>query len=174
MVRVRSARLRSVCRGDLPPSAPCAFDSLPAVDQPGKAHRRALPGKRPGPARLHADLDLGAETARLAGRDLAGKHPLVPRCRRTRSQDSAASKHQIPMCSIFVPCSQYVWPRALLLDQSGFLLPALSDAPDACHPSRSLGPCRQASGASDTNQADCVKTQVRRDTTELSIASDAI
>ena len=31
----------------------------------------------------------------------------------------------------------------------GFLLPALSDALDACRPSLSLGPCRQASEASD-------------------------
>ena len=41
------------------------------------------------PARLR-----GAEAARLAGRDLAGEYPLVPRSRRTRSEDPAPGRRQ--------------------------------------------------------------------------------
>ena len=83
-----------ICRGPLSPSAPGAFYSLPAVDQPEQAHRRALPGKQPGPARVHAGPARSVEAARLAGRDLAGEHPLVPRCRGTRSQDPATGRRQ--------------------------------------------------------------------------------
>ena len=53
--------------------------SLPAVAEPGQAHRRALSGKQPGAPRLRAGPDRGAETARLAGGGLAGKYPSVPR-----------------------------------------------------------------------------------------------
>ena len=66
---------------------------LPLLNQ-SQAHRRALPRKQPGPARLRAGPDRGAEAARLAGRDRAGEHPLVPRSRRTRSQDPAPGRRQ--------------------------------------------------------------------------------
>ena len=62
-----------VCRGSLHPSAPGAVHSLPALDHPGQAHRRALPREQPGPPGLRAGPDRGAEAARLAGGDLAGE-----------------------------------------------------------------------------------------------------
>ena len=54
------------CRS-LYPAAWRPLHSLPAVAEPGQAHRRALPGKQPGAPRLRAGPDRGAETARLAG-----------------------------------------------------------------------------------------------------------
>ena len=43
---------------------------LPLINQ-GKLDRRALPGKQPGPARVHAGPACGVEAARLAGRGRA-------------------------------------------------------------------------------------------------------
>ena len=42
------------------------------------------------PSRLHAGSHRGAEAAGLAGGDLAGEYPPVPRSRRTRSEESGA------------------------------------------------------------------------------------
>ena len=55
----------------------CPLHSLPAVAEPGQAHRRALSGKQPDPPRLRPGPDRGAETARLAGRNRVGKYPSV-------------------------------------------------------------------------------------------------
>ena len=83
-----------VCGGSVHPSAPGPFHSLPAAAQPGQAHRCALPREQPGSAGLRAGPDRGAEAARLAGGDLAGEHPPVPRSRGTRSEDPAPGRRQ--------------------------------------------------------------------------------
>ena len=83
-----------VCGGSIHPSAPGPFHSLPAADQPGQTHRRALSREQPGSSRLRAGPHRGAEAARLAGRDLAREQPLVPRSRGTRSEDPAPGRRQ--------------------------------------------------------------------------------
>ena len=79
-----------VCRGSLHPRAPGAVHSLPALDHPGQAHRRALSREQPGPPRLRAGPDRGAEAARLAGGDRAGEYPFVPRSRTNAKPRSGA------------------------------------------------------------------------------------
>ena len=74
-----AAAENAFCCRSLHPAACRPLHSLPAVAEPGQAHRRALPGKQPGAPRLRAGPDRGAETARLAGGGLAGKYPSVPR-----------------------------------------------------------------------------------------------
>ncbi len=54
-------------------------NSLPALDQSGQAHRRALPREQSGAGRLRANPDRGAEAARFAGGDGAGERSLVRR-----------------------------------------------------------------------------------------------
>ena len=69
-------------------------------------------------------------------------HRQSRRCATSNSQTRTTRDDQIP---IGRPRQHHEPPR-------GFLPPALSDAPDTCHPDTSLGPCRQVSGASDNPQ----------------------
>ena len=74
--------------------APRSFGVLPAAHKPGETDRRALSREQPDSARLRAGTHRGAEAARLAGRDLAREHPLVPRSRGTRVEDPAPGRCQ--------------------------------------------------------------------------------
>ena len=58
--------------------APSSLHSMPTIDQSDQARRHAVPRKQPGPPRLRAGSDGGAEAPRVAGGDRAGEHPSVP------------------------------------------------------------------------------------------------
>ncbi len=69
---------------------------LPLITQ-GKLIGGALPREQPGPPGLRFGPDRGAEAARLAGSNRAGRCSFVPRSRprrTTRSQDPAAGRRQ--------------------------------------------------------------------------------
>ena len=90
----RRRRAVGVCGRSVHSPAPGPLHPLPATDQPGQADWRALPREQPDLARLPAGPDHGAEAARLAGGDLAGKQPPVPRPGGTGGEDPAPRRRQ--------------------------------------------------------------------------------
>ena len=66
---------------------------LPLINQ-GKLNGVLYLENNLAPRRLRAGPDRGAEAARLAGGDLAGEHPSLPRSGGTRSEDPAPRRRQ--------------------------------------------------------------------------------